>query len=143
MMHTDMNTLPVIIGATLGIILAIFARLTKFDRDRSYYAVVLIVIATYYVLFACIANEAIVAEIFVASLFSILATLGGLRWQILLGIGICLHGVFDFMHGYIISNPGVPIWWPAFCGSIDIVLGLWVIFLVVTKRGASGWSKNT
>jgi hypothetical protein len=63
-----MNTLPVIIGATLAVILASFARLTNFDRDRSYYAVVLIVIATYYVLFACIANEAIVAEIFVASM---------------------------------------------------------------------------
>ena len=136
-----MNTLPVIIGAALAVILASFARLTNFDRDRSYYAVVLIVIATYYVLFACIANEAIVAEIFVASIFSILAILGGLRWQILLGIGICLHGVFDLMHGYIINNPGVPIWWPAFCTSIDIVLGLWVIFLVVTKRGSSGWSK--
>lgn len=138
-----MNTLPVIIGAALAVILAIFARLTKFDRDRSYYAVVLIVIATYYVLFACIANEAIVAELFVAAIFSILAILGGLRWQILLGIGIFLHGVFDLMHGYIINNPGVPIWWPAFCASIDIVLGLWVIFLVVTKRGSAGWPKNT
>ena len=133
-----MNTLPVIIGAVLAVILAIFGRLTNFDRDRSYYAVVLIVIAPYYGLFACIANEAIVAEIFVASIFSILATLGGLRWQILLGIGISLHGVFDLMHGYIINNPGVPIWWPAFCASIDIVLGLWVIFLVVTRRGSSG-----
>lgn len=135
-----MNTLPVIIGAVLAVILAGFARLTNFDRDRSYYAVVLIVIATYYVLFACMANEAIVTEIFAASIFLLLAILGGLRWQILLGIGIFLHGVFDLMHGYIISNPGVPIWWPAFCASIDIVLGLWVVFLVVIRRGSSGWS---
>lgn len=132
-----MNTLPVIIGITLGIVLAIFARTTKFDRDRSYHAVVLIVIATYYVLFACMGNDAIVAEIFVASLFSIVAVLGALRWRILSGVGIFLHGVFDLIHGYIISNPGMPIWWPAFCSSIDIVLGLWVIFLVVTKRVTS------
>lgn len=138
-----MNTMPVIIGAALAVILASFARLTKFDRDRSYYAVVLIVIATYYVLFACIANEAIVAEILVAAMFSILATLGGLRWPMLLGVGIFLHGVFDTMHGYIISNPGVPVWWPAFCASIDIVLGLWVIFLVATKRASAGWAKNS
>jgi len=80
--------LPITIGAALGLFLGFFSRLTNFDRDRSYYAVVLIVIATYYVLFACIANEAIIAEIIVATIFSIIAVVGALRWPILLGIGI-------------------------------------------------------
>ena len=126
--------LPIIIGVVLAVVMAFLARITNFDRDRSYYAVVLIVIATYYVLFACIANEAIIAEIIVASVFSIIAIAGALRWPILLGVGIVMHGVFDLTHGYLITNAGVPVWWPAFCASIDIVLGAWVIYCVKTKK---------
>ncbi len=126
--------LPIIIGIILAVVMAFLARVTNFDRDRSYYAVVLIVIATYYVLFACMANEAIVAEILVASVFSVIAIAGALRWPLLIGIGIILHGVFDLLHGHIISNSGVPVWWPAFCASIDIVLGVWVIYLTKTKK---------
>jgi len=126
--------LPSIIGVVLAIVMAFLARITNFDRDRSYYAVVLIVIATYYVLFACIANEAIISEIIAASVFSIIAIAGALRWPILLGVGIFMHGVFDLMHGYLITNSGVPVWWPAFCAAIDIVLGAWVIYLAKTKN---------
>ena len=120
--------LPISIGAGLAVIMAALAKITGFDRDRSYYAVVLIVIASYYVLFACMANEAIIAEIAVASVFSIMAIAGALRWPLLLGVGILLLGVFDLFHGMIISNSGVPMWWPTFCASIDVVLGIWVIF---------------
>jgi len=126
--------LPITIGAILAVAIAFLARVTGFDRDRSYYAVVLIVISTYYVLFACIVNEAIVAEIFVATIFSAIAIAGAFRSPLLLGIGLFMHGVFDLVHGYIISNSGVPVWWPSFCASIDVVLGLWVIYLAKTKK---------
>jgi hypothetical protein len=33
---------------------------------------------------------------------------------------LAAHGVFDLAHGRIISNPGVPPWWPAFCGTYDV-----------------------
>jgi len=134
--------LPITIGVILAAVMAFLARITNFDRDRSYYAVVLIVIASYYVLFACIAGEAIVAEIFVASIFSVLAIVGVFRWPLLLGIGIFMHGAFDLVHGHIISNSGVPVWWPAFCASIDIVLGIWVIYLVKTKKGLTNVPKS-
>ena len=115
--------------------MAFLARVTNFDRDRSYYAVVLIVIATYYVLFACIANEAVLTETIVAALFLIVAIVGVFRWPLLLGIGIFMHGVFDLMHGYFINNSGVPVWWPAFCASLDVCLGLWVMYLAKTGKG--------
>jgi hypothetical protein len=44
--------------------------------------------------------------------------------------GIAGHGVFDLFHGYLITNPGMPPWWPAFCSTIDIVLGAIVAFLL-------------
>jgi hypothetical protein len=126
--------LAIAIGVVLAVFIALLSRLTHFERDRSYFAVILIAIATYYVLFACMANEAIMAEVFVASIFAFLAICGALRWPLLLGIGIFMHGIFDLVHNNFISNSGVPLWWPMFCASIDMVLGTWVIYLVKTKR---------
>jgi len=51
-----------------------------------------------------------------------------------LGIGILLHGVFDYYHGHFINNSGVPEWWPAFCAGFDIVFGIWVIYLIQIKK---------
>jgi hypothetical protein len=33
----------------------------------------------------------------------------------------------------LISNPGVPEWWPAFCSSIDFYLGAWPVKLVADE----------
>ncbi len=35
--------------------------------------------------------------------------------------GLAAHGMFDFVHAHVIDNPGVPEWWPAFCGAYDVV----------------------
>jgi hypothetical protein len=126
---------PIYSGIVLALVLAISSRLLRFDQDRSYYAVVLIVIAAYYVLFAFIANEAIFEEVMIALFFTVVAIAGALRWPVLLGGGIVLHGVFDMAHGSIINNSGVPVWWPSFCASVDIVLGIWVVFFTLNNKG--------
>ncbi len=54
---------------------------------------------------------------------------------VLVGVGILLHGVFDFLRPMFISNSGVPTWWPGFCAGVDILLGAWVIWLSV--KGAA------
>ena len=30
------------------------------------------------------------------------------------------HGVFDALHGKVIENAGVPVWWPAWCLAYDL-----------------------
>lgn len=45
------------------------------------------------------------------------------------GVEIVAHGLFDLVHHTMIEDAGVPDWWPGFCGSLDVVLGLWVIGL--------------
>ena len=127
--------LPLLIGAGLAIVLAIGARITRSDQERSFFPTILIVIAAYYVLFAFMSGESIVEEIVVASVFSIAAIVGGAMLPVLVGIGIFLHGVFDFLRPLFISNSGVPAWWPAFCGGVDVLLGAWVIWL--SFRGAA------
>ena len=129
------NLLPLLIGAGLAVVLAIGARITRADQDRSFYPTILIVIAAYYVLFAFMSGEGIVEEIVVASVFSITAIAGGILLPMLVGVGILLHGAFDFLRPMFISNSGVPAWWPAFCGGVDILLGAWVIWLSL-KRAA-------
>jgi len=126
--------IPLSVGISLAVLLAILSRVTKFDKDRSYFATLLIIIATYYVLFAFMSSEALITEIVIASVFSEVALAGALRWPILLGIGILLHGVFDYYHGHFINNSGVPEWWPAFCAGFDIVFGIWVIYLIQIKK---------
>ena len=126
--------IPLAIGAVMAIVLAVLSRVTKFDKDRSFFATLLIVIATYYVLFAFLSFESLFVEIAVASAFSVVALAGALRWPMLVGVGILMHGVFDFFHVYLIANSGVPEWWPAFCAGFDIVFGIWVIYLVQVKN---------
>jgi hypothetical protein len=123
--------MPVVVGVVLAIGIAVLAKLTRFDEDRSFYSTVLIIIASYYVLFAVLggSSHAFVLELVIAVAFSTVAIIGGLFLPALVGAGIMAHGVFDVVHDAIIDNPGVPTWWPTFCGSIDVLLGMWVIVL--------------
>ena len=113
---------PALVGVVLALAVALFARLVGFDRDRAFYPVVMIVIASYYALFAVMAggpvdlvSEAIAIVLFVAaagigfrtSLWIVVAALAG-------------HGVFDFFHHSLIDNPGVPAWWPMWCLAYDV-----------------------
>ena len=125
---------PIAFGVVLGITITFAARITEFDTDSSYHATLLVVIATYYVLFAYMSGEAIIEEILFASGFSAIALLGTYRWLPLIGIGLILQGIFDLVHPHLLSNPGVPAWWPFFCVGVDVVLGISVILLSYTGR---------
>ena len=82
----------------------------------------LVVIASYYVLFAVTGGSmrALVLESIVMSAFAGMAVLG-FRFNLWLVVAaLAAHGVFDFIHGYVVANPGVPDWWPAFCLAYDV-----------------------
>jgi hypothetical protein len=128
--------IPVLIGVLSAVAIAALARSTRFDRDRSFYPTVLVVIAAYYILFAVMggSRHALVWELVIAVVFSAVAIMGGLHLPVLVGVGIVAHGLFDFVHYMMIMDAGVPDWWPGFCGSLDVVLGLWVIGLSHSGR---------
>src|ERR1043166_2114420 len=119
-----------LVGLILGLVVAGFAATVGFDRDRAFYPTVLIVIAAYYVLFATMGASSystLAIEIAVGLVFSGLAVLGFKKSMWLAAAGIAGHGFFDFfIHHAIVTNPGMPVWWPGFCGTIDIVLGGWL-----------------
>ena len=131
--------MPLVVGVLLAIAIAALAKFTRFDEDRSFYSTVLVIIASYYVLFAVLggSRHALVWELVIAIVFSTVAILGALFFPTLVGIGIVAHGVFDLVHDSIIENAGVPTWWPIFCASIDVLLGLWVVVLSRLPRTSS------
>jgi hypothetical protein len=130
--------IPVLVGVLTAVAIAALAKSTRFDQDRSFYPTVLIVIASYYVLFAVMGGSphALVWELVVAVAFSAVAIVGGLYLPLLVGVGIVAHGLFDLVYFTMMENAGVPDWWPSFCGSIDVVLGLWVVGLSRSGRPA-------
>ena len=111
-----------VVGIVLSLGVAMFARGVGFDRERSFYPTVLIVIASYYVLFAVMSGSthALLTESMVMTAFVAAAVTGfkSSRWIVV--VGLAAHGVLDAFHGTVIENPGVPIWWPAFCLAFDV-----------------------
>ena len=70
--------MPYIIGIVLSVAVALFARCVGFDRDRAFYPTVLIVIASYYVLFAAMSESVhtVLLESIVMTGFLIAAVVG-------------------------------------------------------------------
>jgi hypothetical protein len=115
------------IGAGLGLAISAFAQLVGFDRSRNFYPLALIVIASYYGLFAAMAGarSAYMLEALIFGVFASLAIVGFRACLWVVVIGLLAHGAMDFVHGFLVTNPGVPRWWPGFCASIDIAMGLY------------------
>src|SRR5947208_4396037 len=115
-----------VIGLMLSLAVGGLASVVGFDRERAFYPTVLIVIASYYVLFAAMgtSGRTLIVESAVASGFLIVAVFGFRRnlWLVVAALGG--HGAFDFVHHWLIDNPGVPHWWPGFCLAFDAILGV-------------------
>lgn len=127
--------MPYVIGIVLSLGVALFARGVGFDRDRAFYPTVLTVIASYYVLFATMSGsvETVLLESVVMIGFAI-AAVAGFKSSVWIVVGaLAGHGVFDALHGEVIENSGVPVWWPAFCLTFDLGAAASLAWLV--KRG--------
>ena len=114
--------MPYVIGLVLSLVVALFARFVGFDRDRAFYPTVMIVIASYYVLFAAMSGsvQTVVIESLVMMLFAAAAVAGFKSSAWIVVVGLAGHGVFDAVHGYVIENAGMPVWWPPWCFAYDV-----------------------
>ncbi|HTL58132.1 MAG TPA: hypothetical protein VL361_20765 [Candidatus Limnocylindrales bacterium] len=131
-----------LVGIVLALAISIGASVIGMDRDRCFYPAVLAVVASYYALFAIMAGSthALVIECFPIALFLLAAVTGfkkALWWVV---IGLVGHGLFDLVHGHLISNPGVPVWWPGWCLAYDVTAGAYLAFLLRRAKPA-GTSK--
>lgn len=119
-----------IVGVVLGLIVGGFGSASGFDRDRAFYPTALIVIASYYSLFALMGAfqySTLVIEIAGGLVFAAIALISFKTTMWLAVVGIAGHTVFDFfIHHELVTNPGMPVWWPGFCGTIDLVIAGWL-----------------
>lgn len=100
--------------------------------ERSGVAVLLVAIAFFYPVFAVMDGQSIGLHSIVFLAFLALAAFGFRSGFGVLALAIAAHGVFDLATAFT-NHPG-PIWWPAFCGSLDIVAGLALWTLIKLQR---------
>lgn len=123
------------VGFALAFGVGVFTTLAGFNRDRALYPVVTIVVASYYALFAAMAGgEALGSETAAAAAFIAAAVIGFRTTLWIVVAALVGHGLFDLVHGALIANPGVPAWWPMFCMSYDVGAGVYLAWLILSKR---------
>lgn len=123
------------IGLVLALSVCALFTFAGLERDRAIYPVMVIVVASYYDLFAVLGGDAATLVIETAALLGFVAvSLIGFRTNLwIVVVALIGHGVFDFFHDQVTVNAGVPAWWPMFCASFDIAAGAYLAWrLAVT-----------
>jgi hypothetical protein len=77
-------------------------------------------------------------EISIMTIFLVAASLGFRRNLWLVVAALAAHAILDAVHGSVVSNPGVPPWWPAFCSMYDLTAAA---FLALTLLRSPALSK--
>ncbi len=128
--------MALLVGVLLAFTVGLMATAVGLDRDRAFYPTVTIVIASYYALFAVMgaSTAALLLESLVGSVFLAVAVSGfrSSLWVVVVALGV--HGILDLGHDRVISNPGVPPWWPAFCLAYDLTAAAYLAWLLKTGR---------
>ena len=124
------------LGSLLSLVVSLFARLVGLDRDRAFYPTVLIIVGSYYVLFAVMGGTTrdLIIELIGIAAFVVAAVVGFKFNSWIVAAGLVGHGVFDFFHAGLVANAGVPVWWPAFCMSYDVGAGICLAWLLWRGR---------
>jgi hypothetical protein len=117
-----------IVGIALALFVCGSASLLGMDRDRVFYPTILIVIASYYVLFAVIdgSHTVLLSEIAFSAVFTGIAVAGYKRNLWLVAGALAGHGVLDVFHHTLVHNTGVPRGWPGFCLAFDLTAAVFV-----------------
>jgi hypothetical protein len=71
-------------------------------------------------------TQALLSEVVVTAAFVAVSTIGFKLNLWLVVAGLVGHGIFDFVHGGLIQDPGVPRWWPMFCLAFDVTAGAYL-----------------
>src|SRR5689334_22911955 len=98
----------VLIGLLVAGAVGLFGSLVGLDRERGFYPVIVVVTASYYVLFAVLggAGPALWPEAAILCGFIALAVIGFKTNLWIAAAALLGHGVLDIFHGAMIDNPG-------------------------------------
>ena len=124
------------VGVSSALAAGLFATVVGLDRDRAFYPTVMLVIAFLYTLFAVLggSTNALVLESLVGVAFAALAVSGFKSSLWIVAAALAAHGLYDFVHDWVVANPGVPGFWPAFCGAYDVTAAAYLAWLLASGR---------
>jgi len=136
------------IEAAIGIVIGIAIALSAIAIARAlrwqhwYYSATLILLPLVYGAFAMgvgagniAVNELLLGIPFLAVGAGLMVR-GFRRSAIIVGCLWLSHGAFDLFHDLLLSNPGVPSWYPALCAGFDLSVGSYVLWLSTTLENA-------
>lgn len=131
--------MPFFIGIALSAGVGLLGKFVGLDRDRAFYPTVLMVVASYYVLFAALGASlpALLAESVAMAAFVVAAVVGFKSSPWLVVAALAGHGLFDAVHGSLLENPGVPAWWPAFCLAYDVGAAAFLAWILQRRAQAA------
>jgi len=123
------------VGTVIAVLVVLHLKATKRENTRWAYPLLLATFPVYYCIFAVFGSDysALLGEFLVGVVFLAIAFVAykfrSLGTLLLLATGYIAHAAYDFYHNLLLSNAGTPVWWPEFCGSVDVLLGGYVAYL--------------
>jgi len=124
------------VGVALALAIGVLTTIAGMHRDRALYPTVTIVVGSYYALFAAMgaSTEVLMVESVVGMVFLALAITGFRTSLWIAAAALAGHGLFDFVHGELITNPGMPVWWPPFCAAYDLTAAGFLAWWITSGR---------
>lgn len=128
--------MALLVGILLAVGAGLFATVVGLDRDRAFYPTVMIVIGVLYSLFAVLggSTHALLVDAAIGIVFVAAAVVGFRTSLWIVAAALAAHGLLDLVHGAVVHNPGVPPWWPAFCGAYDLAAAGYLAALLARGR---------
>ena len=122
-----------LIGAAVGILTILIARFIR--GERWLYSLGLLTLPGLYASFALQAGEPAVGV--KEMIYGIPYVVAGLvfafvsvrKSAVVVGVFWLLHGLYDLVHAQLITNAGVPGWYPVWCFAVDAVIGSYLLWL--------------
>lgn len=135
-----MNYYALAMGIIIAVYVVIRFRKVRLEKKNLVYPVFLATFPVYYWAFAVYASdyEALVNELLIGIVFFAIAymayKLNGVIGGGLLAVGYTAHAIYDVIHSSIFHNAGTPLWWSEFCGTVDVLIGLYLIYLAFSMQ---------
>lgn len=133
-----MNLYALLIGIITAILIIWHFKRRKLEKAQLPYPILLATFPLYYFVFAIYANDylALFKEVGISLIFFGLAYLAIKSRRkasaLIVALGCIAHAIYDIYHNIFFINSGTPAWWLEFCGSIDLILGIYLIYFAIT-----------
>jgi len=135
-----MEILAIIFGLFISIVVIVHFKKTRLESSRFAYSLLLISFPFYYMSFAIYAHDYVsfALELGAGIVFFVLGALAlkldNFYKFLLLATGYIFHAIYDVSHDVFFINAGTPGWWPEFCFTVDLLIGLYLVGLAFTYK---------